>query len=366
MADESRTPEDPVALPTSSVGAGEGELRSAAALLDALARAPGQFDFFQALRRLDSLAGGGPRQPRFGAAWRPADESIRLGQEPDLTFAPSSLANLRAGDGEAPPRLAVNFFGLLGPNGPLPLHLTEYARDRLRNAADPTMSRFLDLFHHRMLLFFYRAWAAGQPTVSRDRPRADRFEHYIGALPGLALAAVRSKDSFPHTARLYYAGLLSSHSRNAEGLAAMVQDFFAMPARVAEFAGGWIDLPAAHRWRLGGRQKLGRLGLSTIVGARAWTSQQKFQLVLGPLTRAQFQRMLPGGPSLPKLVALVRSYIGDELVWDLRLVLAERIEEPLRLGMSRLGWTAWLGRAAAGQREDLVLDPLTEAAAAAA
>ncbi len=365
MADESGTPEDPVAPPPSSAGAGEGAARSRAALLDALARAPGQFDFFQALRRLDAPAGGGSRQPRFGTAWRPADEAIRLGQEPDLTFAASSLANLRVGDDGAPPRLAVNFFGLLGPNGPLPLHLTEYARDRLRNAADPTMSRFLDLFHHRMLLFFYRAWAAGQPTVSRDRPREDRFERYIGALPGIALAAARSKDGFPHTARLYYAGLLSSHSRNAEGLAAMVQDFFAMPARVAEFVGGWIDLPPAHRWRLGGRQELGRLGLSTIVGARAWTSQQKFQVVLGPLTRAQFQRMLPGGSSLPKLVALVRSYIGDELVWDLRLVLAERIEEPLRLGTSRLGWTAWLGRAAAGRREDLVLDPLAEAAAAA-
>jgi len=354
MADESGTPEDPVAPP-----------RSAAALLDALARAPGRFDFFQALRRLDALAGGGRRQPRFGTAWRPADESIRLGQEPDLTFAASPLANLRGGEGGAPPQLSVNFFGLLGPNGPLPLHLTEYARDRVRNAADPTMSRFLDLFHHRMLLFFYRAWAAGQPTVSRDRPREDRFEHYIGALPGVALAAVRAKDAFPHTARLFYAGLLSSHSRNAEGLGAMVRDFFAMPARVAEFVGGWIDVPPAHRWRLGGRQDPRRLGLSTIVGARAWTSQQKFQLVLGPLTRAQFQRMLPGGPSLPKLVALVRSYIGDELVWDLRLVLAERIEEPLRLGTSRLGWTAWLGRAAAAQREDLVLDPLTEAAAAA-
>jgi type VI secretion system protein ImpH len=216
-----------------------------------------------------------------------------------------------------------------------------------------------------MLLFFYRAWAAGQPTVSRDRPSEDRFEHYVGALPGIALQAVRDKDAFPHTARLFYAGLLASHSRNAEGLAAMIGDFFVMPTRVDQFVGGWIDLPPGQRWRLGGRQELGRLGLSTIAGARAWTSQQKFQVVLGPLSRAQFQRMLPGGASLPKLVALVRNYVGDELVWDLRLILEERIEEPLRLGTSRLGWTAWLGSAAAGRREDLVLDPLAEAAAAA-
>ena len=45
-------------------------------------------------------------------------------------------------------------FGLLGPNGPLPLHLTEYVRERLRHHADPTFARFLDLFHHRFALFF--------------------------------------------------------------------------------------------------------------------------------------------------------------------------------------------------------------------
>ena len=359
MADESGTPEDPVGVPAPARSGGAGNLTQ---LLDALARAPEQFDFFQALRRLET---GGRRSPRLGSAWRPADEPIRLGQEPHMTFASGPLAHLRPGEGDAPPRLTVNFFGLLGPNGPLPLHLTEYARDRLRNSDDPTMARFLDLFHHRMLLFFYRAWAAGQPTVSRDRPGEDRFETYIGSLPGVALASVRTKDAFPHTARLFYAGLLSSHSRNAEGLAAMIGDFFGMPARVAELMGGWIDLPPAERWRLGGRKELGRLGLSTIAGARAWTSQQKFQVVIGPLSRAQFQRMLPGGASLPKLVSLVRNYVGDELLWDLRLLLEERIEEPLRLGSSRLGWTAWLGRAAGAQRQDLVLDPLAEASAAA-
>jgi type VI secretion system protein ImpH len=347
MADKSRTSKDPLA--SGGRGAGTG-----ADLFDALARVPERFDFFQALRRIEAI---GPRdQPRLGTAARPADEPIRLGQEPDLTFAASSLARFVAGEGDAPPRLTVNFFGLLGPNGPLPLHMTEYARDRVRNADDPTMARFFDLFHHRLLLFFYRAWATSQPTVSRDRLSEDRFEAYAGALAGNALAGVRS-DPFPHTARLFYTGQLGAQSRTADGLAAVIGDFFMMPARVEQFVGAWIDLPADHRWRLGGRLDRGQLGVSTIVGARAWTNQQKFQVVLGPLTRPQYQRMLPGGASLPKLAALVRSYVGNELLWDLRLVLQERIEEPLRLGSSRLGWTAWLGRSAAGRRDDLVLDP---------
>ena len=359
MADESRAPKDPL---TPGKSGEESEARSLDRLLDALARAPHQFDFFQALRRIEVLQASRGQQPRLGAALRPTDEPIRLGQEPDLSFAASALSHLRLPSDGTPPRLSVNFFGLLGPNGPLPLHLTEYARDRQRNADDPTMTRFLDLFHHRMLLFFYRAWAAGQPTVSRDRPADDRFEHYVEALAGYGLTAIRSRDPFPDTAKLFYAGQLAAQSRNAEGLAAVIGDFFAMPAQVEQFVGGWIDLPPDHRWRLGGKR--GQLGVSTIAGARAWTGQQKFRVVLGPLARAQFQRMLPGGASLPKLVAVVRNYVGDELIWDLRLVLGEQIEEQMRLGSSRLGWTGWLGRAAGGRREDLVLDPQTEAQSA--
>ncbi len=363
MADESRTPQDSVA---SQEATEQSRRQSLARLLDALARAPEQFDFFQALRRLEVLEAKHRQQPRLGAASRPTDEPIRIGQEPNLNFASGPLAHFRVGEGDTPPRMTVNFFGLLGPNGPLPLHLTEFARDWLRNSDDPTMVRFLDLFHHRMLLFFYRAWAAGQPTVNRDRPSEDRFEHYVSALPGYALAAVRKKDAFPHTAKLFYAGRLTSQSRNAEGLAAVIGDFFRMPALVEQFVGGWIDLPPANRWNLGGRTGVRQLGISTIVGARAWTRQQRFQVVLGPLTRGEFQRMLPGGSSLPKLVALVRNYVGYELDWDLRLVLQGQIEEPLRLGTSRLGWTTWLGRAAPGQREDLILDPEAEAASATA
>ena len=361
MADESGPAPDRLA--PGDAGASERS-RSLARFFDALARAPHQFDFFQALCRIEVLCGDRPDRPRLGAALRPADEPIRLGQEPDLTFAISELSRLRPGVGGAPPHLAVNFFGLFGPNGPLPLHLTEYARDRQRNAGDPTMVRFLDLFHHRMLLLFYRAWASGQPTVSHDRPSTDRFELYVGALAGYGLTALRSRDAFPASAKLFYAGRLAAQSRNAEGLAAMIGDFFVVAARIEEFVGDWIELPLDHRWRLGASR--GRLGISTTIGAQAWTSQQKFRVVLGPLDRAQFQRMLPGGASLPKLSGLIRNYIGDELRWDLRLILEERVEEPFHLGRSRLGWTSWLGRAEAGRREDLVLDPQAEAARSAA
>jgi type VI secretion system protein ImpH len=332
-------------------------------VLDELARGPEQFDFFQIMRRLEAIYCDRPERPRFGAGLRPTDEPIRLGQEPSLAFAPAALSSLRPGRAGSPPRLAVHFFGLLGPNGPLPLHLTEYARDRSRNSGDTTFSRFLDTFHHRMLMFFYRAWASAQPTVSQDHADANPFLSYLGSLVGVALSSMRGRDQFPDPAKLFYAGRLSAQARNAEGLAAMIGDFFQMPAAVRPFVGHWLELPVRYRWSLGKDNGVGRLGISTTLGAHAWTRQHKFRVEIGPLERAQFQRLLPGEPSLGKLADLVRNYIGDEQRWDLRLFLKQQVVEPWHFGRSRLGWTSWLGKAgksAEGYREDLILDPQAE------
>ncbi|MBE0618104.1 MAG: type VI secretion system baseplate subunit TssG, partial [Proteobacteria bacterium] len=156
----------------------------------ALEREPYRFGFFQALRRLECAYRD---KSRLGETARPAGDPVRLGQEPSLTFAPSTLASFSTGGEGRPSRLEILFLGLFGPNGPLPLHLTEYARSRLRNYDDPTFARFADLFHHRLLSLFYRAWANAQPVVQFDRPESDRFALYVGALCGLGMPSVRGR-----------------------------------------------------------------------------------------------------------------------------------------------------------------------------
>ena len=136
------------------------------ALLDAVQADPSAFDFYALLRRVDVLR---PDAPRTGEALRPRQEALRLGQAPELDFAAAPLQALQPQSG-APPRLTVRFFGLLGPQGPMPLHFTEFVRERLRHHDDATLAHFLDLFHHRMLSLFYRAWAQTQPVVQLDRP----------------------------------------------------------------------------------------------------------------------------------------------------------------------------------------------------
>ena len=98
-----------------------------AALLRRLEAQPHRFDLFAALRRLEALH---PDKPRLGEAARPADEPIRFAQEASLAFPPAALAAFVGG--VAAPRLVQRVFGFMGPNGPLPTHLTEIGRASCR------------------------------------------------------------------------------------------------------------------------------------------------------------------------------------------------------------------------------------------
>ena len=184
------------------------------ALFAALEDAPWSFDFFQALRRIEGVS---TDRPRLGKAVRPADEPVRLSQEISVAFAPSTLSAFEQQANGLPPRLEQRFFGLLAPNGPLPLHLTEYARERIRDGGDWTLARFLDLFHHRMALLFYRAWAESRPTVQHDRPAEDQFAVYVGSLAGYGSPARRGRDTVPDHAKLHFVGHLARNARKPRG-----------------------------------------------------------------------------------------------------------------------------------------------------
>jgi type VI secretion system protein ImpH len=330
----------------------------AVALTAALAQRPWAFDFYQALRLLECAF---PEHPRLGRSARAAEDPVRLGQAPDLAFAPASLAGFTPGGEDEVARLSVLFFGLFGPNGPLPLHLTEYARERLRHKpSDATFARFADVFHHRMLSLFYRAWADARPAVNFDRPRTDRYAVYVGATFGMGLRSLRERDAVSDLTKLHYAGTLACQTRHAEGLEGMLSDFFKIPVAIEQFVGRWIDLPRHGCWRLGESAETGTLGRTATVGARVWDRQQEFRIVAGPLSLADYRSLLPDHEPLARLAALVRGYVGDELAWKLNLVLQREEKPPLVLGgTGQLGWTTWLAnRPMENDARDLLLDPL--------
>ncbi len=323
--------------------------------LDRLAAAPHRFDLFQAMRRIE---GAHPELPRLGDAPRPSDEPIRFAQEASLTFAPAAVVGLErsaAASSSAPPRLVQRIFGLLGPNGPLPIHLTEYTRERLLHHADPTLQRFLDMLVHRFGLLFYRAWARAQPVASLDRADDNRTDRHLGAIAGLGEPGTRARDAVRDGPKLFFAGRLARSVRDADGLRAWLAAHFGVPVRIEQFSGHWMALDRDERSRLTRHGQQG-LGAGAVLGAQVWDVQHKFRIVIGPLDWAGYCALLPDRPALNELRAMVRQYLGFEFNWDLQLVLrageapAWRLAAPHPVGrVGCIGRTAWLGRSQSGK-----------------
>ena len=306
-----------------------------------LGEAPWEFDLFQAMRLIEASS---PERSRIGEARRPLDEPVRFAQEASLAFAPSALAAFEPASGVRPARLVQRVFGMLGPNGALPIHLTEWVRDRARNYGDSAFLRFLDVFHHRMLELFYRAWAQARPDVSMDRPRQDFFGRRLAALCGLGSPSLRDRDSAPDLVKLAHAGVFGRQVRNAECLQIVLANYFRVPVRIEEFVGHWLWIAPAQHSRLGSREGFARLGEDAVIGERTWHAQSRFRVVLGPLSFRDYERFLPRGRSSRALHDLIRLYVGVEQSWEIKLILKKE-EVPLAwLGNSVwIGWSSWLG-----------------------
>jgi type VI secretion system protein ImpH len=257
------------------------------------------------------------------------------------------------------PILKQRFMGLFGPNGPMPIHLTEFIRERIHYHRDLTLSGFADMFHHRMICLFYRAWANNEPTVGFDRPENDHFSNYMGSLSGVGVSALRERDEMPDVAKFYYTGFLSAQNKTAESLRALLADYFRLPVNLQQFVGEWLEIQAGDLTRLGESPRTGELGSSAILGSKVWSCQHKFRALFGPLNFNEYLSLLPDGYRIEQLIAIIRNYMGDELSWDVNLVLKKDQVPHAQLGENtRLGWTSWLGVRVSNQdADDLRLNP---------
>jgi len=308
-----------------------------------LSQAPYKHDLFQLLRRLDAQGG---QSYLLGRAPLPRHEMLRLGQEPSLSFAPSTLAQVSPRPQSPLHDVSIFSFGLFGPNGPLPLHLTEYVRERVYHHQDTTLLAFANLFHHRLTLLFYRAWADAQPTVSLDRPDNRRFDDYLSSLIGIGQPAQRERDSINAHAKHFMAGHLIRHSRDPEGLSKILQQYFKVPVRIVENVPHWLRVEKREQARLKAGRGAPRLGESSFLGIAVRDIQHKFRIELGPMSLHDYTRFLPGAELCRQLRDWVRQYLGIEFVWELRLILEKDQLQGTQLGgAQRLGLSSWLADA---------------------
>ncbi len=315
-----------------------------------LKQEPWRFDMLAALRRIERSH---PDKPRIGASATRRDDFVVLGEDPYLAFPASNLAKADE-DPQGRMRLFVQFLGLLGPQGALPLATTEesFAWHAMRDDAFP---RFLDIFNNRFIQLFYRAWADSRPAAQHDRPDADRFGAYVGSTIGLGSPPFRQLDSVPDAEKLAFAGLLAPQAKSASRLRDFLSGMFKAEVEVDEFVGMRLVFEPEDRTNLGRAHCV--LGGDALLGASVYSVEDKFRVRIFARTLAQYERFLPGGDRCGPLADAVFFYLGEQLEWEAELALPAGQVKPVRLGgFGRLGWTTWMAPNWSGSDETIRRD----------
>lgn len=332
------------------------DARNARPDLEALIEETASMDFFELLRRLET----GDR--RFGRSGGAAREPARLGQGVRLTFATSDIAEIRLPEtAGGPPHINVNVIGLLGPEGPMPLHLTRWVMQRLSNRwfagdseramSDTSFLDFCNLLQHRAMSLYWRAWADNRADVQVSNGGGGQAAALLRALAGVGLPGTRGGPRERSATKIRHATSLAQLPHGPDRLVRYLESVLGMPVQLREFVGVWTDLPERLQSRLGTSSAV--LGRTSVVGARVFERHARAEIRIGPLPREAFLSLLDDAEKTDELRHAILFAAGHEIEFDLRLVLAGRdVPEP-RLGQTRLGRTTWLRTKPAGDADDL-------------
>ena len=158
------------------------------------------YDFFQAVRLLERMY---PKRRPVGHPNPPKDEVVRFRAHLALSFPASAVYEVTPPvDSTLPmPQMTVTFLGLYGPSGVLPRYYTEMMMRLEREVRGPErrgLREWLDLFNHRLISLFFRAWEKYRFPIHYERgghkgDDPDPFTRALFSLIGLGLKPLRRR-----------------------------------------------------------------------------------------------------------------------------------------------------------------------------
>ena len=309
-----------------------------------------RFEFFQAVRLLSRLR---PNARAVATTAKPADEVCRFAGHASLAFPASAIHTIEEdGDGGRPAAMTVAFMGLFGSQGVMPVWYTERIIGR-RTVKDGVLEAFFNLFNHRFISLFYRAWEKHRPAVQYELTAVrgdgmDPFTAYLYDLIGMGTKGLRGRlQKIAAPTLLLYGGLIAQRPHSAAALRCILRDYFRIAVTVEQFAGAWYEIEEADRAWLWGEADRNRLGVGAFIGRRVWDQQARIRIRLGPLPLRTFCEFLPGSEALSRLAELTRFLLGPAVAFDVQPVLRAAGVPGCRLTARgnrppRLGQMSWL------------------------
>lgn len=343
---------------------GREDRNAATDLIERLQTTAASSSFFQIVRLFNRVARrAGGAKSRAGIASRPKEEPVRFRAATGMRHPAAEIVSAEARALDGAPELTVSFMGLTGPMGVLPDYYTELLVTQ-RQARNPAAADFLDLFNHRTISLFYRAWAKYRLPIRFEeaaRPLEDPHSRALAALMGLGLDASRPMLSADGGDLMSIAGPMARRVRTADGLRRTLASLFELPVEVIELQGRWIPIRAEEQTRLGEVGGFAVLGETAVIGSQVWDVQSRFRVRIGPVDLETFKRFFGAGDLRKSLVDLIRLSVGPAAEFDLQPVLKREYVPGISLGDSDnpalLGQTSWVvSKAPERDRDDAVVD----------
>lgn len=319
----------------------EGTLAASPLGMDLHDDAP-SFEFFQAVALLQRMMSD--RRP-VGHFFSPEDEAVRFHVNPRMGFPASEIQELQLHN-DAPADMMVNFMGLTGPQGILPYIYSDLILERLR-AKDRSLASFLDIFNHRAISLFYRAWQRTRFPVNYAAGELDFFSHYLRDILGIGTGGLAERQRVEDEALMHYISLFAMQSRSAVALEQALSDYFEVPVEIEQFTGAWYALDVPTQCAMNERDSMStQIGSGAVVGDAVWDRGGRVRIRIGPIGLKQYDDFLPGGSAHASLRAITGFFSNGCIDFEAQLVLDRKEVPAVELDLNtkhpaRLGWVSW-------------------------
>jgi len=297
----------------------------------------GKMQLFALLRSLETLCN---LKSEIGNEKRFADSPLRFGQSAFLAFQDKQINALTLKERYL--KVDIKGFGVFGPNGALPLHISEQIYEKKLHQKDQTFNDFVDIFQNRLIALFYKSWRNAQDVVSLDGEDSWRFSRFIASMVGVADQQELMADISAYS-KFYFSNLLLNVNRPKENLELILSYYFNIPVKVIENIGQWIDA-SAFSTPLSNPKKL-TLGDGVMIGDKIFDATQKIRIEIGPISPQKYVSFLSGEPAANKLIAWVDHYLKHQFEWDAEFIIDKDqiAQQSLGSGVA-LGFTSWNGQ----------------------
>jgi type VI secretion system protein ImpH len=309
-----------------------------------LLQEPYVFNFYKAVQLLELFAGG--YAPGKGIS--PTQDPVHFSVRPGFGFPASEIQEIKVNGSASAPKMAVNFMGLIGPQGVLPDWYNTHAQD-CNCRKDYCFTDFLDLFHHRLISLFYLAWKKYRLVENYSSDGSDQITGILGKLAGIGEHGQADNPIFFEYARkrlIHFCGLVSRSVPTVAAIETVVAHAVGAPVHVEQFIERLIPIHKQDRTCLG--RKNSTLKKDALCGRSIRDSSSFFRVEIGPLPWKNYMALNPRSPNLELVRKLITHLAGIEYEFEIRLIIRGPEVPALCLGSKTqapaLGRTATLRR----------------------